>query len=87
MANVIKRFGVIKIRVGGNTQENAVLVDSLDNGRVSEKQLAGNLVGLGLSLLTGSRWFFLYLFFMIENARFDVCPPLHDAQYSGLREY
>jgi hypothetical protein len=53
MANLIKRSGVVKIRVGGNTQENAVLVDSLDNGKVLEKQLIGGSVGLGLSLLVG----------------------------------
>ena len=50
MGNLIKRSGAVKIRVGGNTQENAVLVDSLDNGKVLEKQLVGDSVRLGLSL-------------------------------------
>jgi TRAP-type mannitol/chloroaromatic compound transport system permease large subunit len=53
MGNLIKRSGVVKIRVGGNTQENAVLVDTLDNGKVLEKQLIGGSVGLGLSLPIG----------------------------------
>jgi hypothetical protein len=78
MANLVKRSGIVKIRVGGNTQENAVLVDSLDNGKVLEKQLIGGSVGLAsLSLLTGC-WSLIpvlfYFFLVAENACFDVHP-------------
>lgn len=38
MANIQQRAGRVQIRVGGNTQERAVLVDSLDHGKIIEKQ-------------------------------------------------
>ncbi|KAJ7114786.1 hypothetical protein C8R44DRAFT_740153 [Mycena epipterygia] len=37
LANIAQRAGSVMIRVGGNTQESAKLVDTLDNGRVLEK--------------------------------------------------
>ncbi|KAJ7592650.1 glycoside hydrolase family 79 protein [Mycena floridula] len=39
MANVIQRAGRVHVRVGGNTQETAVLVDSLPDGKVLEKDI------------------------------------------------
>jgi hypothetical protein len=39
MSNIIQRMGVVRVRVGGNSQETAVLVDSLDNGKIIEKNL------------------------------------------------
>lgn len=41
MANLQKRSGRVNIRVGGNTQETASLVDHLDGGKILEKDLAG----------------------------------------------
>ncbi|KAJ8495477.1 hypothetical protein ONZ45_g12847 [Pleurotus djamor] len=41
MANLQKRAGGVKVRVGGNTQETATLVDSLADGRALEKDLLG----------------------------------------------
>ncbi|KAJ7081158.1 glycoside hydrolase family 79 protein [Mycena belliarum] len=41
MANLQQRAGSVMVRVGGNTQESAVLVESLDNGRILEKNLSG----------------------------------------------
>ncbi|KAJ7457804.1 glycoside hydrolase family 79 protein [Mycena latifolia] len=41
MANIQQRAGSVMIRVGGNTQESATLVDALDNGRILEKNLTG----------------------------------------------
>ncbi|GLB44465.1 putative glycosyl hydrolase family 79 C-terminal beta domain [Lyophyllum shimeji] len=41
MANLQQRSGRINIRVGGNTQEAAVLVDSTPDGRILEKDIAG----------------------------------------------
>ncbi|KAK0433146.1 hypothetical protein EV421DRAFT_1892992 [Armillaria borealis] len=39
MANLEKRGGRVNVRVGGNTQETAVLVDSLDGGRMIHKDV------------------------------------------------
>ncbi len=37
MANIQQRAGSVVIRVGGNTQETAVLVDETPGGRILEK--------------------------------------------------
>jgi hypothetical protein len=37
MANIKDRAGALHIRVGGNTQETATLVDSLPNGLILSK--------------------------------------------------
>jgi len=39
MANLQQRTGRINIRVGGNTQETATLVNSTADGRILEKDL------------------------------------------------
>ena len=39
MSNLQQRAGRVVIRVGGNTQETAVLVDSTPDGRILEKDL------------------------------------------------
>lgn len=41
MANLQSRVGRINIRVGGNTQETATLVDSTPDGLIIEKDLGG----------------------------------------------
>jgi hypothetical protein len=41
MANIQQRAGRVNIRVGGNTQETAVLVDSTPDGRILEKDVSG----------------------------------------------
>lgn len=41
MANIQQRAGRVLVRVGGNTQETATLVDSLPDGRALEKDLLG----------------------------------------------
>ncbi|KAF7336209.1 Glyco-hydro-79C domain-containing protein [Mycena venus] len=41
MANIVQRAGSVMVRVGGNTQESAKLVDTLRNGRVLAKNLTG----------------------------------------------
>jgi len=40
MANIKERVGSVYIRVGGNTQETASLVDSLPNGEILYKDNA-----------------------------------------------
>jgi hypothetical protein len=39
MANIQQRAGRINIRVGGNTQKTATLVNSTSGGRILEKDL------------------------------------------------
>ncbi|KAK7447749.1 hypothetical protein VKT23_014007 [Stygiomarasmius scandens] len=39
MSNIIKRAGSVHVRVGGNTQEFAEMVDSLPDGRILQKEL------------------------------------------------
>ncbi|KAF8970658.1 glycoside hydrolase family 79 protein [Flammula alnicola] len=41
MANIQQRTGRINVRVGGNTQETATLVESTPDGKILEKDLAG----------------------------------------------
>lgn len=41
MANLQSRVGRINIRVGGNTQETATLVNSTSDGKILEKDYAG----------------------------------------------
>jgi hypothetical protein len=41
LSNLARRAGGVHIRVGGNTQETAVLVDSTQSGRVLEKDING----------------------------------------------
>ncbi|TFK29184.1 hypothetical protein FA15DRAFT_610933 [Coprinopsis marcescibilis] len=41
MSNIIRRAGNVHVRVGGNTQETAVLVPSTQSGRILEKNLSG----------------------------------------------
>ncbi|KAG6824999.1 hypothetical protein H0H92_005126, partial [Tricholoma furcatifolium] len=41
MANLAERTGRVNIRVGGNTQDTAVLVDSTPDGKMLEKNITG----------------------------------------------
>lgn len=41
MANLQQRGGRVHVRVGGNTQETATLVDSTADGRILEKDVSG----------------------------------------------
>lgn len=51
MANIQQRAGHVKVRIGGNTQETAVLVDSTPDGKVIETAGMGmaNVVSLHFS--------------------------------------
>lgn len=42
MANIQQRAGSVKIRLGGNTQDFAVLVDSIPNGHALDKEKSDN---------------------------------------------
>ena len=41
MGNIQQRAGRVVVRVGGNTQETAVLVDSTPDGKILEKDYKG----------------------------------------------
>lgn len=41
MANMQQRAGRVRVRVGGNTQETATLVDSLPDGKALQKDISG----------------------------------------------
>ncbi|KAF7307934.1 Glyco-hydro-79C domain-containing protein [Mycena kentingensis (nom. inval.)] len=43
MANIVQRAGVVRVRVGGNSQESATLVDAseIPDGRILQKNLTG----------------------------------------------
>ena len=43
MANLKERAGGVPIRLGGNTQEFAVIVDHLPNGRTFGKEDSGTI--------------------------------------------
>lgn len=55
MANLQQRGGQVLIRVGGNTQETAVLVPSTPDGLIIEKDLAGVTNPVCLLLLSKKR--------------------------------
>ncbi|KAJ3981054.1 glycoside hydrolase family 79 protein [Lentinula detonsa] len=42
MANVVQRGGAVNVRVGGNTQDLAVLVDSLPDGKIIQKDTSAS---------------------------------------------
>ena len=41
LSNIVQRAGWVQIRVGGNTQETAVVVDSLPDGKILQKDVDG----------------------------------------------
>ena len=43
MANLVARSGRVNIRVGGNTQETAVMVQNTTNGQLLEKDKTNTL--------------------------------------------
>ena len=63
MANLQQRGGQVLVRVGGNTQETAVLVPSTPDGLIIEKDLAGvtNPVCYPFSFLTKGKYLIRYL--------------------------
>jgi hypothetical protein len=73
MANIKERVGWVQVRVGGNTQESAKLVESLPNGSTLAKDLSNTFNPTGtpplaytsdllylmgnISSLTNARWY------------------------------
>jgi hypothetical protein len=62
MANLQQRGGQVLVRVGGNTQDTAVLVSSTPDGLIIEKDLAGvtNPVCLSLPLPFSTKRNFIF---------------------------
>ena len=51
MGNIQQRAGGVIIRVGGNSQETAVLVDQTSDGLVLEKDLSSTFNPVRISIL------------------------------------
>ena len=62
MANLQQRGGQVLVRVGGNTQETAVLVPSTPDGLIIEKDLTGvsNPVCLSFPFQQKKKYLILY---------------------------
>ena len=43
MSNIVQRMKRVNVRVGGNSQETALMVDTLPNGKVLEKNLTDTI--------------------------------------------
>ncbi|KAF8636118.1 hypothetical protein AX17_003821 [Amanita inopinata Kibby_2008] len=88
MSNLVKRSGQVNIRVGGNTQEMAVLVDKTPSGRLLEKDQSA-VIGTtrtppllvskdllymmkGISDLVNVRWFLGIPFNDTQNWRLSI---------------
>ncbi|KAJ7593397.1 glycoside hydrolase family 79 protein [Mycena floridula] len=88
ISNLVQRSGHVRIRVGGNTQETAVLVDSLPNGRMIAKDndntsnptktppvdFTTDLLYMmrNISELVNVRWFLGIPFFDTTNWRLEI---------------
>ena len=87
MSNFVQRAGSVHIRVGGNTQETASIVDSLPNGKIMSKDylITGNPASPSLF-----PHLFLYSYsychvdqntHIADHPRFDI----YDGEYIGSR--
>ncbi|KAG6848315.1 hypothetical protein H0H93_001260 [Arthromyces matolae] len=77
MANIQQRAGEVRIRVGGNTQETAVLVESTPDGRIIEKDING--ASNPVRVLDPSMTFFdlkLHDAFQTQTPPLDFTPDL-----------
>ncbi|PPQ65022.1 hypothetical protein CVT24_008170 [Panaeolus cyanescens] len=80
MANLQSRSGRIDIRVGGNTQETAVLVDSTPDGKILEKDLQGvsNPTQTPPLLFTPELLYMLRNISSLVNVRWHLGIPFND---------
>ncbi|KAF4618770.1 hypothetical protein D9613_010025 [Agrocybe pediades] len=87
MANLQQRTGRIDIRVGGNTQETATLVDSLDDGRIIEKDhaLATNPTGTPPLRFTPELLYMLRNISEHVNIRWHLGVPFNDTSNFRLQ--
>ncbi|KAF8624071.1 hypothetical protein AX15_006082 [Amanita polypyramis BW_CC] len=67
MANIIRRSGRVNLRVGGNTQETAVMVQNTTSGRLIEKDY-GNTLGTTKSPALEYKEDLFYLMSNISNS-------------------
>ncbi|KAF9529902.1 glycoside hydrolase family 79 protein [Crepidotus variabilis] len=94
MSNLQERAGGILIRIGGNTQEFAVMVDKLDNGRTFGKTVSGSnattktpavlytrdmfYMAFNISSLVNVKWFFGIPFNDSMNWRLTIAEEAQD---------
>jgi hypothetical protein len=85
MANIKQRAGAVHIRIGGNTQEYAVLVDSLADGKVIEKDKAdsSNPTETPTLIYTDELFYLMSNVTSLVNARWYLGIPFNDT--SNLR--
>ncbi|KXN92551.1 hypothetical protein AN958_05406 [Leucoagaricus sp. SymC.cos] len=88
MANLVQRSGGVQVRVGGNTQETATMVDSTPDGRILEKNLTNTsnptqtppliftpeflYLMSNISSLVNVHWYIGVPFFDVPNFKLDI---------------
>jgi hypothetical protein len=88
MSNIVRRAGNVRVRVGGNTQETAVMVPHLPSNRILAKNITGTsnptqtppldytpdlIYMLGnISALVGVDWFLGVPFLRARDFRMDI---------------
>ncbi|KAF5329457.1 hypothetical protein D9619_009103 [Psilocybe cf. subviscida] len=82
MANIQQRAGRVVVRVGGNTQETAVLVDSTPDGRILEKDMRGisNPTQTPPLIFTPELLHMLRAISSLVNVRWHLGVPFNDTQ-------
>ncbi|KAF9054026.1 glycoside hydrolase family 79 protein [Panaeolus papilionaceus] len=82
MANLQSRSGRVDIRVGGNTQETAVLVDNTPDGKILEKDLKGasNPTQTPPLLFTPELLYMLRNISSLVNVRWYLGIPFNDTE-------
>ncbi|KAF8952441.1 hypothetical protein BDZ97DRAFT_1640845, partial [Flammula alnicola] len=87
MANIQQRTGRVVVRVGGNTQDTAVLVDSTPDGRILEKDLSGvtNPTQTPPLIFTPELLYMLRNISSLVNVRWHLGIPFNDTANFRLR--
>jgi hypothetical protein len=99
MANIKERAGSVQVRVGGNTQESAELVQSLPNGTTLAKDTSNTFNPTGtpplaytpdllylmgnISALTNTRWYLGWCQFSLDSVK----PLSNRVRYSIFQHY
>jgi len=86
MANLEARGGSVRVRVGGNTQETATLVDSLADGKMIEKQAGdpNNPTYTPALLYTPQMFYLMANISALVNVHWYLGIPLNDTTHLRL---
>ncbi|CAL1698442.1 unnamed protein product [Somion occarium] len=87
MSLIVERAGHVNIRVGGNTQETAVLVDSLSSGKIMEKdkEASSNPTLTPTLYITPEILYMLRNVSSLLNARWYLGIPMNDTNNPRLQ--